>query len=180
AMGDPNWQARVWRAIEQGEVETRATKSTGKPWFAGSLLATAMIAVIIGWFAVGGEASMQVAQIEIVPRRAERGGSALQGRVGDSVHVRATAGSDVRVYRERELVRWCGPGVRSEGCSVDGKTLTVEVEARVVGAYHVIVVWPSTGVRRAPLPAPGTDMAADLAALYAIDGNIQLQDLDVR
>ena len=178
-IGDPNWQQRVWKAIGEG----RAVKQrpVGVRWFVGSALATACSLVLVSWLVIIREPVLQIAKVEVITRHVERGASAMKGSVGDQVRATVAKGADVRVYRDHDLVRWCGPKVMNDGCSIEGDTLIVAVEAKVAGTYSVIIVGPRSDDDKLPrLPVPGANMKDDLEALNKAGDEIQIHEVEIR
>jgi len=178
-VGDPDWQQRVWKAIEEGEAAKQ--KPVGVRWFVGSALATACSLVLVSWWVIIREPVMQISKVEVVARHVERGASTMRGTTGDLVRVTTAKGADVRVYREHELVRWCGPRVMNDGCRVEGDTLTVSIETQATGTYSVIIVGPrSDDDKRPRLPVPGATMKDDLEALNKAGDEIQIHEVEIR
>jgi hypothetical protein len=152
--GDPNWQASVWRRIDDGRAPARA------PWrwrwqLAGAL---ALACVVALWIGLGrtrpGEGRPQ---IDIFA-----GGGPMRSPsavVGDRLRVTVGETSDVWIYRADRLVLQCHARQVSEGCAPDSDGMIVEMVLAIAGTYQVIIV------EAPPKALPGGGLDEDRAAL---------------
>lgn len=178
AIGDPNWQQGVWRAIERDEAARRA-QPVGARWFVGSAFASACVLLAVSWIVIVRDPHIQTSTVDWVARRQTRGERSRIGHVGDSVHVQAASSADVRVYRENEMIRWCAPGATSSDCTVDGDKLIVDVEARWPGTYHVIIATRRDDTPPGSLPVTNNRLT-DLSALPKAKADIATFELEAR
>lgn len=146
-----DWQARVWKRIEQRK------KRRWSPWWFAPVAVAAMAALFLIWIPGQKPAGLQV---EIEAGTTIRRGA--EAHPGDLLRLRATTGgarhSELRVYRnDMELILRCST---ESPCSVvlDG-----------VGRYQPLLL-----LSESPLPAPTSDLETDTGAALDAGADVEM------
>ncbi|HEY0476696.1 MAG TPA: hypothetical protein VGD37_04180 [Kofleriaceae bacterium] len=152
--GDPDWQAKVWRRIDE---QRRPAPVRWRWQLAGALAAACAIAL---WVGIGrerpGEARPAMA---IIPGEvAMRSGSVT---VGARLRVEVDETSEVWIYRGGHLVFRCRAREVAEGCTPDSDGMVAQFVLLVPGKYLAIAV------KTPPSTLPHGELDDDRAALIS-------------
>jgi hypothetical protein len=191
--GDPDWQAKVWRQID----EERAPAPWRWRWQLASVLTVACAFAL--WISFGrvrpdgrvvpdlartGDAQPQfqiVHQGVAMRSKAPPDVRVLSAVVDDHLRFTVSEASDVWIYRAGRLVLQC-PAPRSgqasshvsDGCVPAPHGMVVELALSIPGTYHVIITTAPVAWR------PSGRLDEDRAALESAKVPYQIQPLPVR
>ena len=181
--GDPRWQARVWKQIEQERARASA-RPRWVPW--ASAFAVACVLVVIvqagGLFhreREGDGAGIAIAAappvVNVAPAehrrtlRADTAGSKrlMPASIGDHAQAWAAPDQEVRIYRNEVLLARCAAGVPvSSACVHGGFGVVVDRILELPGKYQL--VFAPVGFLAAPADGVGAaSLDHDLAELTA-------------
>jgi hypothetical protein len=128
--GDPRWQAKVWRRID----EERAHARWRWRWPLAGALAVACVAAL--WIGLGrgdpGPRIDIIAQGEPMRSRSAHVDDRLRVTVGETY--------DVWIYRAGEIVLRCHARQVSNGCAPSSDGMVAELVLDIPGEYQVITV----------------------------------------
>jgi len=131
--GDPHWQAKVWRRIDEERAHARRWR-----WPLASALAVACVAAL--WIGLGrtrpGDAHPR---IEIIAQ-GESMRSLSDAHVDDRLRVTVDETYDVWIYRGGRVRLQCRARQVSKGCTPSSGGIVVEMVLDTPGAYQVITV----------------------------------------
>jgi hypothetical protein len=151
--GDPYWQAKVWRRIDEERSHARRWR-----WSLAGVLAVACVAAL--WIGIRPRDASP--QIKIISQ-GEAMRSLFDAHVDDRLQVTVGETYDVWIYRAGKIVLQCHARQVSKGCAPSSDGMVAELVLDVPEAYQVITV-------KAPPPEltlRGLDQ--DLAALESAD-----------